>query len=226
MLKPDSTIQNVVTDGVDGMTNHNIHDIQNTYRNFSHFIEIFNHVIDALGEFKNRYDKKFNISELSKYLRIPNADINDLTSLILNFQEKYESVFNNYHLNKKVIKNKIYLVAERKAEKQFELTQREILIPKIINIKEEHAKILSDIIYTFQYVKRGKAFNLNSSDSKLLENLKILKETHPYFFNYNLNGLIYPSEVGLQLGNIIHSYNKSNKKIENLVIENTTIIFD
>ena len=217
MLRPDSTNQNSAESNV---TN------SNTHRNFSHFIEILNHVVDALGAFKHRYDRKFNISELSKYLRIPNADINSLISLILNFQEKYETVFNNYHLKKKIMNNKVYLIAERNSEQQLDPAENVPSIPNIINLKRDHAKLLSDIIYIFQHVKRGKAFDLNCSDSNLLKNLKIMKDTHPYLFYYNGNGLIYPSEIGLQLGNLIHSYNKSNKKITNLVIENTTIVFD
>ena len=66
---------------------------------------------------------------------------------------------------------------------------------------------------------------MNSPDSGLLKNLKIMNETHPYLFYQNSDGLIYPTELGLQLGNLIQSYNKSNKKIKNLVIENTTIVF-
>lgn len=217
MLRPDSTNQNNAESVV---TNPNM------YHNFSHFIEMLNHVVDALGEFKHRYDKKFNVSELSKYLRIPKADINDLVSLILNFQEKYETVFNNYRLKKKNINNKVYLIAERISEKQLDPAEKIPTIPNEINLKRDHAKLLSDIIYIFQHVKRGKAFDLNCSDSNLLKNLKIMKDTHPYLFFYNGNGLIYPSELGLQLGNLIHSYNKSNKKIKNLVIENTTIVFD
>ena len=217
MLRPDSTNQNNAEVNV---TNSNMH------HNFSYFIEILNHVVDALGAFKHRYDRKFNISELSKYLKIPNADINDLISLILNFQEKYETVFNNYHLKKKIMNNKVYLIAERNSEQQLDPVENVPTIPNIINLKRDHAKLLSDIIYIFQHVKRGKAFDLNSSDSTLLKNLKIMKDTHPYLFYYNGNGLIYPSEIGLQLGNLIHSHNKSNKKIKNLVIENTTIVFD
>jgi len=217
MLRPDSTNQNNTEVNV---TNSNMH------HNFSYFIEILNHVVDALGAFKHRYDRKFNISELSKYLKIPNADINDLISLILNFQEKYETVFNNYHLKKKIMNNKVYLIAERNSEQQLDSAENVPKTPNIITMKRDHAKLLSDITYIFQYVKRGKAFDLNSSDSTLLKNLKIMKDTHPYLFYYNGNGLIYPSEIGLQLGNLIHSYNKSNKKIKNLVIENTTIVFD
>ena len=104
MLKPGSTAQKNIESN---MT------YQNSSHNFGQFIEIMNHIIDALGEFKNRYDKKFNISELSKYLMIPKADIDKLTSLILNFQEKYETVFKNYHLKKRNANDKVYLIAER-----------------------------------------------------------------------------------------------------------------
>ena len=216
MLEPGTTAQN---NADSNMT------YQNSSRNFGQFIEILNHVIDALGEFKNRYDKKFNISELSKYLRIPKTDIDELTSLILNFQDKYETVFKNHCLKKRIVNDKIYLVAEGISVKEVPPPENSSPIPKEINLTREHAKLLSDIIYTFQHVKRGKAFNLSSPDSGLLKNLKIMNDTHPYLFYHNSDGLIYPTELGLQLGNLLHSYNKSNKKIKNLVIENTTIIF-
>ena len=217
MLKPGSTTQNN-TDSK--MT------VQNTSRNFGQFIKILNHVIDALGEFKDRYDKKFNISELSKYLVIPKGDIDSLITVILNFQEKYETVFKNYHLKKRIVNNKFYVTAERKAEDPFNAPTNDSTIPNEVTLTRDHAKLLSDMIYIFQHVKRGKAFNLNSSDSALLKNLKVMNGTHPYLFYCNGNGLIYPTELGLQLGNLIHSYNKSNKKIKNLVIEDTKIIFD
>ena len=93
-------------------------------------------------------------------------------------------------------------------------------------MKREHVCLISDIIYIFQHVKRGKAFNLNTSDSELIRNLKIMHEAHPYLFNQGGNGLIYPTTLALKLGKLIHSYKKSNKKIKNLVVDNITIVFD
>ena len=222
MSRPDSIIHdNPKSNGTN----------QNVYSNFSEVIDMLNHVINALGEFKDRYDKKFNFSELSKYLKIPKADVDILISLILNFQEKYENVFNNYRLKKKIINATTYLVAEKKLENENKsnednLNEKKNSYPSEITLKRDQAKLLSDMIYIFQHVKRGKAFDLNYPESQLLIHLKIMKDNHPYLFYNNGNGLIYPSELGIQLGNLIRSYNKSNKKLMNLKFENTTVIFD
>jgi len=222
MSRPDSIIHdNPKSNGTN----------QNVYSNFSEVIDMLNHVINALGEFKNRYDKKFNFSELSKYLKIPKADVDKLISLILNFQEKYENVFTNYRLKKKIINATTYLVAEKKIEYEnksnvVNLNEKEKSYPNAITLKRDQAKLLSDMIFIFQNLKRGKAFDLNYPESQLLINLKIMKDNHPYLFYNNGNGLIYPSELGIQLGNLIHSYNKSNKKLMNLKFKNTTVIFD
>ena len=93
--------------------------IQNSYYNLAEIFKVINHVIEALGEFKNHYDKKFNFSELSKYLSIPKAEIENIISIILNFQEKYDNVFQEYHLKKRIENDKIYLIAERKKESKF-----------------------------------------------------------------------------------------------------------
>ena len=75
-------------------------------------------------------------------------------------------------------------------------------------------------------MKRGKGFDVHTNGTDLLKNVKELCDFYPYCFQEQKNGLIYPSEFGLKLGEIILSYKKSNKKIEKIEIGDTKIIAD
>ncbi|MFX1257040.1 MAG: hypothetical protein ACFFAN_04225 [Promethearchaeota archaeon] len=194
--------------------------------NLRKLIITLNQVLNALGEFKGHYEKRFNFSRLAEYLQIPKSEINNVISLILNFQEMFEEVFKNYRLQKKIINSQRYLVTEKKITEQKEQEEKKNTSPKKIRINKDQSKLLSDIVYLFKRVKRGKGFDLENVDSELLRNLKKLKDQHPYLFNKNGNNLTYPSEIGLELGSLILSYNKSNKKIENFNIKNYQFEFD
>jgi len=87
-------------------------------------------------------------------------------------------------------------------------------------------KLFNDIIYVFKFVKRGKGFDIYQNGSELLVNLKQLKVEHPYLFESKGNGIIYPSELGLNLGELIISYNKSNREIKKLTVDNFTFIVE
>ena len=194
--------------------------------NLNKVIMLLNHIINALGEFKNNYNKKFNFSKLVKYLKIPESEIDIILSLILNFQEKFNNTFKNHHLKKKIIGNQIYLITEQSVDDKLDLKERNIKKIQDIFIKKTQSKLFSDFIYTFKYVKRGKGFDLKNNGIDLLKNLKILTIEHPYLFKRNGNNLTYPSAVGLKLGDLILSFNKCNKKIKNIELEHYNFIFD
>jgi len=183
---------------------------------FRKILRVLNQIIDSIGKFDNHYDKRFNFSKLVNILKIPNSEVDGIIELLLNFQEKFEDVFNKYHIKKYRVNNQIYLITERKD--QFESLQ----IPATIKISPSHLKLLNDLIYVFKHVKRGKGFDIGNNGSELLTNLKELNNTHPYLFISKGNGLIYPSELGLKLGELVISYNKSNKEVKTLSIENHT----
>jgi hypothetical protein len=84
--------------------------------------------------------------------------------------------------------------------------------------------LINDIVYTFKFVKRGKGFDIAKNCSALISNLKKVKSEHPYLFESHGNGAIYPSKLGLKLGELIISYNKSNKDIKTIEIDNYTFI--
>jgi len=178
-------------------------------------IDILNYVIDALAGFRDNYTKKFNFTKLMEYLKVPKSEIDDIIYLILNFQDKFNDVFKNHVLEKKVIGGNLYLRAEPKKP-----NQRLIFIPEVIKIRHSVLPIFSDLIYLFKYVKRGKGFDIKKNGTDLLKRIKELQEEHPYLFEINGNGLIYPSELGLKFGELILSFSKNNKEFRDIKIDN------
>jgi len=194
-----------------------------TKNEFYAVVEKINQIIDALGEFEGKFDKKFNLSKLAQYLSLNEIELDSLTNIILKMQEKFEIVFKNHRIIKKVIKTQTYFTLERKER---EIIIEDIKIPDEIHIAKTHLNQLCDIIYLFQYIQKGKGFNLGTNNTELLTNLNKLQKKHPYFFMSNSNNVVYPSELGLALGNLIRSYNKSNKEVKSIEINKHIIIID
>jgi hypothetical protein len=181
---------------------------------FQKTLKVINQIVDYLARFESHYDKKFNFSKLVKLLNIPQSQTDDLIYLLLNFQEKFQNVFNKYKLKKYLANNQVYLITER--EDKYE----KIDAPQEIQISSSHIELLNDIIYIFKHVKRGNGFDIVKNGSELLAKVKKLRDTHPYLFETKGNGIVYPSELGLKLGEIIISFNKSNKRIQTINVGN------
>lgn len=141
--------------------------------------------------------------------------------MLLNFQNLFESVFNKYVIKKTRLKNQIYFTVEKKDEEIIEIND---IDPKTVYISSDHLKLFNDIIYVFKFVNRGKGFDISDGKTELLDNLKELKNTHPYLFEGN--GITYPTKLGIELGDLIISYNKSNRHIKNLTIGNYTFMVE
>lgn len=179
-------------------------------------IQLLNQIIDILGKFRENHGKRLNFSKLMRRLNVPNSAIDEIIYLLLNFQERFEVVFNKYRLKKKRIDNQVYLITERREKDIVE----NLRIPRIISITPSHLQVFNDIIYAFKFIKRGKGFDVLKNGTGFLRNIKEVRQAHPYLFESKGNGMVYPSELGLKLGELVLSYNKSNKKIEYLTIEN------
>ena len=186
---------------------------------FQRTLQIINQTIESLGNFEDNYDKKFNFSELARRLNIPNTEIDEFIYLILNFQEKFENVFLTYRLKKKIENGTIYLTVEKR-----EIDSIPIRPPEIITFSPSQVQLLNDIIYTFKHVKRGKGFDIAKNGTELSSNLKQLNSEHPYLFEIKSNGLIYPSLFGSKLGDLIISYNKGNKELTEITIDNHKVL--
>jgi len=186
---------------------------------FQRTLQIINQTIESLGKFEGNYDKKFNFSELVRRLNIPSTEVDEFIYLLLNFQEKFENVFLNYRLKKKIENGTIYLTVEKR-----ELDSIPIRPPEIITFSPSQVQLLNDIIYTFKHVKRGKGFDVTKNGTELSSNLKQLRSEHPYLFEIKPNGLIYPSPFGLKLGDLIISYNKGNRELTEITIDNHKVL--
>ncbi|GAH72248.1 unnamed protein product [marine sediment metagenome] len=197
------------------MVLHNSSDV--AFRKMS-FLQVLHQILDVLSKFAKNYDKKLNFSKFASYLKLNPSEVEEIISLLLNFQELYENTFKQYSLRKKIENSHVYLTTEK--------IQKLINIPIKIRMSQSHINQFNDIIYYFKYVKRGKGFDVQTNGTDLLKNVKELCDYYPYFFQEQKNGLIYPSEFGLKLGELLLSYRKSNKKIEKIKVEETQIIVD
>ena len=84
--------------------------------------------------------------------------------------------------------------------------------------------MLSDVVYFFQRVKIGKGFDLKRNGTELSRKVKKLKKAHPYFFESKGNGLVYPSKLAVDTGNLILSYDRSKRSFSRLKVGDYAII--
>jgi len=177
-------------------------------------------ILDLLEEFKNRKNCVFNFSKLANLLKISHNDLEEVMHIIFRFQQIFKEHFNGQLLCRNWKNNQIYfsLIPESVNRQGSEIMAKEI------HINTEQSQILSDIIYYFQHVKIGKGFNLKINGTELSKKVKELFNTHPYLFENKGNQLIYPSGLAIQLGSSIRTYNKINRTIKKLQIDDCKII--
>ncbi|MHA2184143.1 MAG: hypothetical protein ACXAAI_04010 [Promethearchaeota archaeon] len=169
-------------------------------------------ILEILEEFKNHYDKKLNFSKLTTLLDLTPSECETIISLLVYFQDLFTHVFTNFKLKTQIENNQFYLYTEPTRNKIYQV------------LTKSHIKLINDIIYTFKNVKRGQGFSLESNRCELVKNVKLLFMEHPYLFEKGENGFIYPSKVGLELGELLLIYTKSNKEFEHLKIENYVFV--
>lgn len=172
-------------------------------------------VISALEKFQTREKSTISLGKLAMFLQIPEEDLNEILELVFRFQNLFNSAIKDYYLFKKWKNNKTYLVLKLKSEvKNINNTE-----PKEIEIKTDQVKVLNDIVYYFQHINIGKGFDIKQPTTEFSKKVKELKCSHPYFFEYRGNGLIYPSKLAIEAGKQISFHNKSKKLITKLEVE-------
>lgn len=189
--------------------------VKDANQNNGKIINVLIRVVKILDKFKGNYEKRFNFTKLSQLLKLNSKDVDEIIGLILNFQDLFSTTFNEYNIKKEIKDNQIFLITETKKINNY--------IPVKIKLSLENHNLLSDIVYMFKFVKRGKGFDIKTNGAELLGNIKEFWNYHPYFFEEHENGLMYPSEFGLKLGELLLSYKKSGKKIESLQLDNHSI---
>ena len=182
-------------------------------------IKRLNHVLLALEKFPVRKNSLLSLDRLAEYLNLSTSELEDVLKLIFRFQQLFSSTFEGFVLCKKWKNNKTYLVLKPKSE----VKDASFLELKEIEIAREQVKLLSDIAYYFQRVKIGKGFDLKRNGTELSRKVKELKKAHPYFFESRGNGLVYPSKLAIEAGNLILSYDRSKRSLSQLKIDDYTI---
>ncbi len=183
-------------------------------------IKQLNQILSALEKFQVRKNSLFNLDKLAEYLKLSASELEDVLKLIFRFQHLFSSAFEGFILCKKwKNNNKSYLILKPKSE----VKDNSVLEPKEIEIARDQVKLLSDIAYYFQRVKIGKGFNLKRNGTELSRKIKELKKSHPYFFESKGNGLVYPSKLAVDAGNLILSYDRSKRSFSQLKIGDYTI---
>ena len=171
-------------------------------------------IISALEQFQTRKNSLFSLDKLANYLNLSERDMEEVLEVVFRFQALFSSMFEGYILVKKWKNEKTYLTLKLKDEiKNLDLKE-----PKEIEIDKEQAELLNDVVYYFQHVKIGKGFNVRSNGAELSKKVKQLNRSHPYFFEHRGNGLIYPSKLAVEAGNLIRVYKKSKKTLSKLEI--------
>ncbi len=178
-------------------------------------IKRLHQVISALEKFQTRKKSMFSLDKLAAYLQLSVGELNEILELVFRFQNLFSSVFEDFYLFKKWKNNKTYLVLKLKSEVKNPITNE----PKEIEIDQGQARTLNDIAYYFLHVKIGKGFNIKQNSTELSKKVRDLKRSHPYFFEYRGNGLIYPSKLAIETGKVISFYNKSKKLITKFEVE-------
>lgn len=182
------------------------------------FVSVIIRVVKILEKFTNNYGKRLNFTKLARYLNLNTSEMDEIIGIILQFQELFINTFDKYRMKKEIKDNQIFLITLPK--------KLNLSIPNKIKLSIDDFNLLSDIIYIFKNVKRGKGFDITANGSELLSNIKELWNYYPYLFEVNENGLMYPSEFGLKLGELILSYKKSGKIIESIPLDEHIIMVE
>jgi hypothetical protein len=182
-------------------------------------IKQLNQVLLALEKFQVRKNYLFSVDKLAEYLNLSPNELDEVLKLIFRFQQLFSSAFEGFVLCKKWKNNKTYLFLKAKSE----VKDIGVFESKEIEINLDQVKLLSDIAYYFQHVKIGKGFDLKRNGTELSKKVKELKKSHPYFFESKGNGLVYPSKLAVEAGNLCRSYDRSKRSFSQLEIGDYTI---
>lgn len=150
-------------------------------------------------------EKSFNLYDLSEQL---NISTNNLIFLFTIFM--YACEFCHEYRDKidiKILNNTINFYYSKKHINEISL-----------DIKDY--KDISDIIYLFKNIQRGKGFEVKSNPNfPIIKKIKELNNRYPFLFK-RLNGFVFPSEIGYKLGNVALSFKRTNQIPKKLDIFN------
>ncbi|MFX0008876.1 MAG: hypothetical protein ACFE9R_01065 [Candidatus Hermodarchaeota archaeon] len=164
--------------------------------------------LNLLKQFIDKGHSSLNTDKVADVLHLTANGMVELLELTFEWQKIFHSILPGNSFIKVRKNNTWYLI----------LSPR-LLYHTEIQISNEEINILNDIIYYFQHIAKGKGFNTRYTTTELLKKLKNLYKIHPYFFERRGNGLIYPSSLALSVGSTLEKYNRTNKDINCISVE-------
>ncbi len=159
--------------------------------------ENWNKFIDFIREnLLNTEVKSFNLNALSEKLGLTKNELIFLFTIFI-----YACDYSNKYLNAmniEILNNSIYFTYSENYIKKISLSIRDY-------------EDLSDIIYLFKNIRKGKGFEINSnSNIPVIAKIRGLYKQYPFMFK-KLNGYIFPSEIGYKLGIAALSFKRINQ---------------
>lgn len=143
-----------------------------------------------------REDMFFNLNDLSQKLDLSRSELIFLFTVFI-----YACEYSNECLNKmdiKISNNTIFFTYSKNHIKKISLSIRDY-------------KDLSDIIYLFKNIQKGKGFEIDSNlNIPVITKIQGLYKQYPFMFK-KLNGYIFPSEIGYKLGIAALSFKRVNQ---------------
>ena len=187
-----------------------------------------NTLVDALMGFKDNPGKRLNITKLGKYLRFSPSEIEDSVELILKIQTYVDKILKGYEVEKVTQGASVYLKLRAKSDDDAPSLPigSSPSPPEELTMSDTYKQCFNDLIYVFKRVKKGSGFDVSNPNKDLINKLLLLKEKYPPLFERRENGLIYPSKVGMKLGEAIITSNKTNRELREVSIEGITIKFE
>jgi uncharacterized protein (UPF0335 family) len=177
-------------------------------------IKQLHQIISALERFETQKNSLFSLDKLTNYLSLSEGDLEEVLELVFRFQNLFSFLIPEFILCKKWRDNKRYLFLKSISE----VSSREHFVLKEVEINQSQVNLLSDITYYFHHIKIGMGFDVKRKGPDLLMKVKQLNRSHPFFFERKGNGLLYPSKLAVEAGNLIQSYNRSKKTLTKLEI--------
>ncbi|NHJ25800.1 MAG: hypothetical protein EAX89_14560 [Candidatus Lokiarchaeota archaeon] len=171
-------------------------------------------ILDLLEHFCERKERKISITKVASIMNLSIAELDALLEIILRCQSIFEASLQNQKFYR-VWNNGNYYLSTKNVNTNTSCME--------ICLSTTHLQLLNDIIYYFNHINKGIGFDIRFPSTNLLKKIKSFKKIHPHFFEYRGNGLLYPSEFALKVGEIVKNYHRLNKPISTISCENCII---
>jgi len=171
----------------------------------------------ALKPLKSRPNQQLNMTRFGACYNLSSEQTKTLIDLVLQFQSFFFDGSERFFIQSRWKNGALYLslVSENEFKKQSN--------DKEIYLSSRHANTLLDLTYVYQCVKIGKGFDSNLVKSDLCQKAKKLYAHHPYLITQKGNGILYPTSLGIQLGEQLRIYSKLNRKVTIIDIDDYVI---